>query len=1047
MRNPFKQSIFRQYGALLLVLSILPMLIGFATSFYHLQQQRKAQIHEKLQLQSDFHRHAIANYLQSVAQNLHSFMGETRAELMTEHNNNAVQDLAEFSRAVRVITKQQPPKILAQLYQLDSENTPNQPVYLREFYDYVHREQHVAYKHLVTGNHLANLYLIDTFGRTVYSVFKNRLFGNTELYASIHLPKGEQFNLVLLDSETPALLMVYALHSYGSPVGHLVAELDQRHMAELLDAAKASNAGLFFNQRLVVTTSSRSPELVRLQANIVENAVKTPLQTLKKASLTTKDVEGETVIILSQAFESLGQQWQLVNLLSRDTVFAEFDELVTVWLGSLAVFIGVILILAIKSSRYISAPITALTHWAEQLADGKESEEPVIIRDDEIGRLAVSLHEMRTAIAEKIAHIEEQNQSLRQLDELKNNILANTSHELRTPLNGMIGLAESLRTPDGSHDAATVRTIIANGHRLSRLIDDILDSASLKNGVMTLRTQPINLRMVVDVDRSISIGLVGEKPVQLVNDVDESLWVNADENRLLQVFQNLVGNAIKFTQSGKVVVSAHKKDDTNKVVITVTDTGEGIEAEHLSRIFAPFEQGHQSQAAQYSGTGLGLAITKQLVELHGGEISVTSQLGHGSEFCFTLPTASNPAEHARNDIFDSEDNTRNQAATLSTYAYASSHSHNEITEIDIPRAESRSVAHNGFTVLAVDDEPVNLAVLDTHLSNANYRVVKVSSGQQALEYLQETTPDLVLLDIMMPGLDGYAVCEIMRRQHASHELPIIFLTARNQLADLVQGFAKGGNDYLPKPYSREELLARIEAHLHQLLGARRLLRLNHMYQRMSEYHSHEDLARDIHAQAEQDPLVSETQITFDGQTLLSSSATQLSNKNAIKEELTPFSYALSDFYLFNAETNDASTLIWLKSLAQQAQLMLTQVHQITCSVESHTLHVDILPKLDSILYIKAERNYCSVFRIEGECVCEDVHRIPFKQIVFAINASQLMQVHRSYAINPQFLRRIYGAEQQLLLAHEIRVPISKRFISNVKNKFPDKCSASRSLSQ
>lgn len=389
--------------------------------------------------------------------------------------------------------------------------------------------------------------------------------------------------------------------------------------------------------------------------------------------------------------------------------------------------------------------------------------------------------------------------SLKQMDKLKDEFLANTSHELRTPLNGIIGLAQSLMdgvAGDLSDKAKTnLAMIISSGKRLSTLVNDILDFSKIKHKNIELNLKSLGLYEIVEIVLTLSQPLTVKKQLQLVNAIDKDLPpVLADENRLQQILYNLIGNAIKFTYEGKVEISAQHLN--NQLQVTVTDTGIGIPVDKFDRIFESFEQVEGSATREFGGTGLGLAITKQLVELHHGKIWVESTPGQGSKFHFTLSIATTPAKN-----LDTPPSTLNRllAATESTAV---------ATSVSLPNIGQ-------FKVLIVDDEPVNRQVLLNYLSLQNYTVIQAENGMEALTILDEDMkPDLILLDVMMPKMTGYTVCRKIREQFSLDELPILMLTAKNQISDMVEGLEVGANDYLSKPISKEELLARIKSHVH-----------------------------------------------------------------------------------------------------------------------------------------------------------------------------------------------------------------------------------------
>ncbi len=430
------------------------------------------------------------------------------------------------------------------------------------------------------------------------------------------------------------------------------------------------------------------------------------------------------------------------------------------------------------------------------------------------------------------------NRRLQQLDKLKDEFLANTSHELRTPLNGIIGLAESLIDGVGGPQTGIAKSnlemIVASGKRLDRLVNDILDFSQLKEQSLTLHRKPVDMHALVQVVLALSAPLVGDKKLQLVNAVGTDVpQVYADEDRVQQILHNLVGNAIKFSHSGTITVTAHLAD-ADHLAICVHDRGIGISDEVLPHIFDAFYQMQGSLDRQYSGTGLGLAVTRQLVELHGGTVVVESKPGQGSVFSFTLPLTAcgtgvdldlDEADAPPLSINDSlspvaaEDQVSHKTAQVieTTSDSASVAMDHVVQAIDVP-AIDRATQH----ILVVDDEPVNRQVLTNHLQLQGYRVTQAMGGDEALKLMTEQHFDLVLLDIMMPQVSGYDVCRQARKDFSSHELPIIFLTAKNLENDLVTGFSLGANDFLTKPVSRDELLARVNTHL-QLLEVNRNL--------------------------------------------------------------------------------------------------------------------------------------------------------------------------------------------------------------------------------
>ncbi len=423
------------------------------------------------------------------------------------------------------------------------------------------------------------------------------------------------------------------------------------------------------------------------------------------------------------------------------------------------------------------------------------------------------------ALAARLQAEEEANAKLRQADKMKDEFLANTSHELRTPLNGIIGITEAVHegvtgptTPEMRDNLAMV---IHAAKRLSGLVNDILDFSKLKNFELELQQRPIDLRPLTEVVLKVSESMLGGKSLTLTTHIPADLPpAFADENRLQQILYNLIGNAIKFTQEGEVKVQATVTGEF--IAVSVSDTGIGIPADKQQAIFRSFEQGDGSTARQFGGTGLGLSITKQLVELHGGQITVESTPGQGSTFTFTLPVSKElpsvaPQDAAPGGQLQTLEPLRGAPSLLlGSQAGEAPKMVTDAPLLPIP-------AKGSYHILVVDDEPVNRQVLKNHLSTEKYFVTSVMNGIEALEAIDSDKAfDLVLLDVMMPKMSGFEVCRKIREKHIPSELPVIMITAKNQVSDLVTGLAQGANDYVVKPFSKPELLARIKTHLNLL---------------------------------------------------------------------------------------------------------------------------------------------------------------------------------------------------------------------------------------
>ena len=387
------------------------------------------------------------------------------------------------------------------------------------------------------------------------------------------------------------------------------------------------------------------------------------------------------------------------------------------------------------------------------------------------------------------------NAELLRANRSKDEFLANMSHELRTPLNGILALSESLIEQVygelNERQQKSLRIILSSGQQLLELITDILDLSKIEAGRMDIQLENCSVERICEISLMFVKELAMKKKVALAFQcTPPQIEIYADERRLKQILVNLLNNAVKFTPAGGRVNLLARLDTTEGVVqFSVEDTGIGISSEDLTHLFMPFVQVDSSLTRYYEGTGLGLALVRLLAELHGGGVSVRSEVGKGSCFTITLPL-----------------HTLSSLAAVSTTEMGD---HQPTTESVLQAEEA------GKRILLVEDNETNIAALGQYLEAVGYQVVIARNGYEALDRANENPPDLILMDIQMPMMDGLEATRRLRANPRLASIPIIALTALVMSGDRERCLQAGANEYLSKPVSLKMLGKKIAEMLNE----------------------------------------------------------------------------------------------------------------------------------------------------------------------------------------------------------------------------------------
>jgi len=439
-----------------------------------------------------------------------------------------------------------------------------------------------------------------------------------------------------------------------------------------------------------------------------------------------------------------------------------------------AVIVGILIAKLI--AKGLTRDMHKLIKSTHRIREGERQVDFELRRHDELGVLSRDIHAtLNTLIAKE------------QESKDKSEFLAKMSHELRTPMNGVLGMAQLLQdTPLDENQKECIDNIDYSGRILLGVINDILDFSKIQANKLQLDPAPFSLQTLVDRSLALFTFAAQRKQLSLTAEVDPLIpdHLVGDDLRIGQTLINLIGNAIKFTSEGQITLSIalqQKTKDTATLAFSVSDTGIGMTAAQLDGLFQQFNQTSSAISRTYGGTGLGLNISKNLIKLMGGDISVNSQEGEGSQFCFELTLPIDPS------------------AQLPTAA------HTEKTINDF----------SDYQLLVAEDNAVNQMVIGGILKKIGVQFEIVNNGQEALDFIDKNgdAVDLILMDCEMPVMDGYTACEKILEHPKGHDIPIIALTAHATKEYKDRCYRVGMVGHVAKPLQIEDLKAQLSTHL------------------------------------------------------------------------------------------------------------------------------------------------------------------------------------------------------------------------------------------
>jgi len=660
------------------------------------------------------------------------------------------------------------------------------------------------------------------------------------------------------DSHTPVFMIVKKIQvAPNSPNIYLAITMNPTFLTEHIKIGEFSNNGY------LLITNHEGKILYQPDKSLTRSLTQIPLTQSQLENFQSHSTPLKTTIANQMVYlqnKPLHQKLHLVALLpEKDVLAAGLPLKLLFTIATLASALVTFVLLFFLLKYLVIKPLQILAQASRQISSDNLEVQLPPRQQDEIGllyfcfnkmviRLRTALHQIERAKAEleekvrlRTLSLEKLNQELEierqkaeKANQAKSEFVANISHELRTPMNGILGMAELiLNSPLNDKQQQQLNIIYSSGKNLLYIINELLDLNKIEAGKMELEINQFKLLQTVEEVVSLLNFRSQEKGLTLQIQADENLpeYIKGDNNRLRQVLINLVGNAIKFTQAGSITIRLQLEkiiDNQADLLISIIDTGIGIPENEIPKLFEKFHQVDASSSRRYGGTGLGLFITRQLVELMGGIVGVTSEPGKGCTFWFTLSTPiikladlteTNPEQVAQEGpIFSFSHPTPTTASPIQSPSSRQNNQENkpieeaiktdsQTSQTTLSIQPSTTVNLQQAKILLVEDDKINQVVAQMILEEIGCQVEIANNGQEALEMISHQKYDLIFMDLHMPVLDGYKTTKILREQEqqTNNHLIIIAMTADIMTSNLEQCTQIGLDDALIKPVSKASI--------------------------------------------------------------------------------------------------------------------------------------------------------------------------------------------------------------------------------------------------